>query len=307
MKSLLAFMSPEDRAKVLRRFETMFDEAGQEGEEALARCLGSPVRQVLRIEREYREAKEKGEEFLPEMQEAAPAPAAPAEEKAPAFEEVFPAAADPTLEQTEPETSKAGELETALTAVFEAEPEVTLPPEPETLTEEAPQPEEPKEIPVPAAEEPVKEPAALALPVADGDPAPDADEEQDGEEDDEEEDESPGAGRVFGAVLATIPMAVVWIVMVAFFLALGLAILAAGLSVGAVAVYLSSYVISGAITFMPDLLMVAGGALVAFCVALLLFWLGLWIVVGGIMLTVRFARSMYRGILGRGKEKVEDE
>ena len=33
--------------------------------------------------------------------------------------------------------------------------------------------------------------------------------------------------------------------------------------------------------------------LIGFCAALLLVWLGLWIVVGGIMLTVRFARSMY--------------
>ena len=62
---------------------------------------------------------------------------------------------------------------------------------------------------------------------------------------------------------------------------------------------------SGVITFMPDMMLVAGAALVCFALALLLVWAGIWIAVGGVILTVRFARSIYRGILGK-KEKGGD-
>ena len=61
LRSLLAFLDAAERERVLNRYERMFDEAGPEGEATVVRCFGSPVRQVLQIEREYREAVANGE------------------------------------------------------------------------------------------------------------------------------------------------------------------------------------------------------------------------------------------------------
>ena len=61
LRSLLAFLDAAERDRVLNRYERMFDEAGPEGETTVVRCFGSPVRQVLQIEREYREAVASGE------------------------------------------------------------------------------------------------------------------------------------------------------------------------------------------------------------------------------------------------------
>ena len=61
LRSLLAFLDAAERDRVLNRYERMFDEAGPEGETTVVRCFGSPVRQVLQIEREYREAVANGE------------------------------------------------------------------------------------------------------------------------------------------------------------------------------------------------------------------------------------------------------
>ena len=49
LRSLLAFLDAAERDRVLSRYERMFDEAGAEGEAAVIRCFGSPVRQVLQI------------------------------------------------------------------------------------------------------------------------------------------------------------------------------------------------------------------------------------------------------------------
>ena len=61
LRSLLAFLDAAELDRVLNRYERMFDEAGPEGEATVVRCFGSPVRQVLQIEREYREAVASGE------------------------------------------------------------------------------------------------------------------------------------------------------------------------------------------------------------------------------------------------------
>ena len=308
MRSLLAFMAPEDRIRVLHHFDAMFEEAGPDGEETLARCLGSPVRQVLQIDREYREAREKGETFYPETTSPVPeVPSAavtePVAESQPTFEEVFaaPAAVIPEPEQAavpaEPQETAAPEerpddrLENALVEVFQQEPEEIRPAEPEVPATE----EIPAEIPV-EQEEPLP-------PVG---PEKTLDEEEEDEEE-EDEDEGPGAGRVIAAILVTIPMLVVWAAVLAVFLAVGAAALGLGLSIGAAGVYLGSYVFSGTIAFMPDMMLVAGAALTCFCLALLLVWMGLWLVITGFVLVVRLARSVYRGILKKKKEDGDHE
>ena len=72
LRSLLAFLDAAERDRVLNRYERMFDEAGPEGETTVVRCFGSPVRQVLQIEREYREAVANGETPFADGEAAAP-------------------------------------------------------------------------------------------------------------------------------------------------------------------------------------------------------------------------------------------
>lgn len=72
LRSLLAFLDAAERDRVLNRYERMFDEAGPEGETTVVRCFGSPVRQVLQIEREYREAVASGETPFADGEAAGP-------------------------------------------------------------------------------------------------------------------------------------------------------------------------------------------------------------------------------------------
>ena len=60
MKALLGFMDTDDRDQVLAHYGREFDRAGEEGEDALIESLGSPLRQVLQVEKLYRERHEKG-------------------------------------------------------------------------------------------------------------------------------------------------------------------------------------------------------------------------------------------------------
>ena len=81
LRSLLAFLDAGERERVLNRYERMFDEAGPEGESAVIRCFGSPVRQVLQIEREYRDALAAGETPFADGAPSEPEPSGePAEE-----------------------------------------------------------------------------------------------------------------------------------------------------------------------------------------------------------------------------------
>ena len=136
LRSLLAFLDAAERDRVLNRYERMFDEAGPEGETTVVRCFGSPVRQVLQIEREYREAVANGETPFADGEAAGP-------------------------EETEaPEETEIIEEEYTGAHILaeESEPEAEEPlPEdlPEELIEELPEPEPEEEI----AAEP--EPAVL--------------------------------------------------------------------------------------------------------------------------------------------------
>ena len=80
LRSLLAFLDAAERDRVLNRYERMFDEAGLEGETTVVRCFGSPVRQVLQIEREYREAVASGETPFADGEAAGPEEAEAPEE-----------------------------------------------------------------------------------------------------------------------------------------------------------------------------------------------------------------------------------
>ena len=145
LRSLLAFLDAAERDRVLNRYERMFDEAGPESEMTVVRCFGSPVRQVLQIEREYREAVANGETPFADGEAAGP-------------------------EETEaPEETEIIEEEYTGVHILaeESEPEAEEPlPEdlPEELIEE--QPEEP--LPEPEPEEEIAaEPEPAVLPEID--------------------------------------------------------------------------------------------------------------------------------------------
>ncbi len=341
LKNLLLFLDTNDRARVLKHYERMFDEAGAEGEDALIRCLGSPVRQVLQIEQEYREAVDKGE--IPFAEEDV-LPVLPAKETRPAK---APAEPEKIVTESAPEMP-ASELKdpdpfAEVKSVFGLPAEKALPEEPE---EEPPlftdaaerilqEPDTKAEFAAPAAEEepepvptdpepdiPAEESAAEETvqleSVPEPDEAPAAEEagenlrtsEEEAEEDEDDEDDEdddydvyrPGAGRIFASVLVTFPMLPVWILCFGIFLLLGVAVLAAGVGFGAAAIYLMSYVFSGVIVYTPDLILLGGGAVVAAALALLLIWMGLWIMIGGFGLIFRMTGSIYGGILGNREE-----
>ena len=145
LRSLLAFLDAAERDRVLNRYERMFDEAGPEGETTVVRCFGSPVRQVLQIEREYREAVASGETPFADGEAIGPEEAE-APEETEIIEEEY-TGVHILAEETEPEV------------------EEPLPEElPEELIEE--QPEEP--LPEPDPEEEIAaEPEPAVLPEID--------------------------------------------------------------------------------------------------------------------------------------------
>ena len=289
LRSLLSYMDPEDRDRVIRWYEAEFDRVGPEGEAALLQTYSSPVRQVLEVEREFREAKARGEEpfALPE----AKAEPAPAEETVrPEGEETVPAApASEAVDTAEPAPEETPEGEAPEPG---AEPEPASAPLPLAAV--------PDETPLPA--ESVRSRREEKLEIPTGEPEKAAPEELPAEPvPTEEADRGPGAGRVLGAILVTIPLLVWWVLGFGLSIIIGAALAAAAVGVGLLGGYLTGYVFSGAISFTPDLLLVIGAALVCFAVALILLWLGLWILFGGIASTIRSSARVYRGILKKEK------
>ena len=305
INNLLVFMNEEERQRVLKRYDSMFDQAGPEGEETLVRCFGSPVRQVLQIEQEYRDAVAQGktpfvdvdiqlptsgvEDVWQPEEQTPPTPAAAAEGTR-SIPQVRELPTEPVIPETPPAATVAAEE--------------ILPPEPEvreivTLTRE---PEDAVTIPEIVAEERIAEefPAPAAEPRFQ-EPEPEPVSRRSKRE--QESPKKPGAGRVVGAVFATIPMIVMWALFFTVFIALGAAVLALGAAFAAAAIYMMSYLFSGLITFNPDVMLLGGGILVTLGLSLLLIWTGLWIAVGGCIFTVRLSGGIYRKILGTEEEE----
>ena len=329
LRSLLSYMDGTQRDKVLRHYEAMFDEAGPDEEDTLIHILGSPVRQVLQVEKEFQEAAARGEEPFatavlpvlkkePETPPAAEQPAYQDRMSVESFEDVFAAAmpAAPTPAEPIPAMEEDG-----------AQTEPTVEEEPVLWMEDAPVPTEgpedaecetPPEEEEPAPEEVTAVPETAVVPVREKeaeeahppierDEAPPPEEREDFAAQPAEkrraEDKGPGAGRVLGAILVTIPLLVLWIVGFALSIVLGAVFIGAAAAVALLGGYLASYVLSGVLTFMPDLLLVAGGALITFALALLLLWLGLWVLIGGIIRTVKISASVYRSNLKKKGER----
>lgn len=133
LRSLLAFLDAAERDRVLNRYERMFDEAGPEGETTVVRCFGSPVRQVLQIEREYREAVANGETPFADGEAAGPEETE-APEETEIIEEEY-TGVHILAEESEPEAEEPLPDE-----LIEEQPEEPLP-EPEPEEEIAAEPE----------------------------------------------------------------------------------------------------------------------------------------------------------------------
>lgn len=137
LRSLLAFLDAAERDRVLNRYERMFDEAGPEGETTVVRCFGSPVRQVLQIEREYREAVANGETPFADGEAAGPEETE-APEETEIIEEEY-TGAHIRAEESEPEAEEPLP-EDLPEELIEEQPEELLP-EPEPEEEIAAEPE----------------------------------------------------------------------------------------------------------------------------------------------------------------------
>ena len=123
LRSLLAFLDAGERERVLSRYERMFDEAGPEGESAVIRCFGSPVRQVLQIEREYRDALAAGETPFADGEAAAEQEETEAPEETEIIEEEY-TGVHILAEETEPEAEEPEETAEADEPVEREKPKV---------------------------------------------------------------------------------------------------------------------------------------------------------------------------------------
>lgn len=260
MKALLSFMDAEDRLKVMRRYECRFDAAGRDGEATLIEELGSPVRQVLMVEREYREREEAG---LPGIADEE------ITEEELAAEESVSAEAEETAE--EEQTREADSVLLVMERLLSEDAQEEILPQEEAGVEEVAE-EEPYEEAEAEAEEPAVEKIAAG---------------------------APGTGRVIGAVALTplmIVLALVCIALTAVLTALGVL---PGLGLGAAAVYLALYAMNS-MSFLPDILLVSGAAIVALALCIFFLWLGIWLLVEGITLTIRLISRVYGKVLRKG-------
>ena len=331
LRSLLSFLDPEDKARALRRYELMFEQVGEDGEEALLRKLGSPIRQVLEVEQEYRKAHAQGKVLYAEempvtvAEDAEMIPAASEEPPADLGQSIMDAAEklEKRYQGDRPEAgTKPEKVEEDLFPIADMSFSDSLFPAEETGAE-APSVEE-NSFRLDESDEAWHQALAPAG-TPDGDEAiPYAEEDEEveriirfaeetekkpeknsGQPEDTSSDK-PGAGRVLAAILVTVPVLLMWAIGLVLFLTLGFAVLAAGFVLCAVGVYIGSYAFNGLVTFMPDMLLVCGGALGCFALALFFLWMGLWIAVGGLILLGRATAGIYRGILKKRAPR-EDE
>ena len=260
MRALLSFMSDADRAKVLRHYERMFEDAGEEGERDVIRLLGSPVRQVLQVERDYREREEQGltgvSAIYEEPEPTAAAVQEPAEQPTETREEIseFPpyaetvSASEENIEAAEGDSYAADALRAAF-AAFSAEQ---------------------KEDDCDAAEIP--------------------------EIEEGNEGEKAGAGRVTLAVVLSPLIVILALLGIALTLAVSVIGLVPGAAFGVGSVYFIGYAVLG-MSYIPDMLMVLGVGVACFGAAILLLWFGIWILLEGISLVIRLISRIYNGIL----------
>lgn len=284
LSQYLTFVSPEQRNEIIAYYSDRLDQAGPQGEADALAEIGTPMSVAITLKRRL-EANEllipkgesvespnlvrfeqKPEEAVPEapvfVPEAVPQPA-PAQEE--------PAAPPETEAEPEaPEAEPSENVETEAEASSEAEENASE--ATEEISEEAPHNEED------AAEEPAEEPAAEESVSEEPEPVI--------------EQKAPASAKIpapsakkpvtFGRVLGAIGIAIVSIVIVAFFTCIA----AAGGVVGESGVEI---IISGVTTdgYLTDALMVLAAGAVVFAAGLLITWFAVWAAIALIASMIR--------------------
>lgn len=295
----MSFLQPEEKATVVRRFEEKFNRAGPEGEQDLIKQLGSPVRQVLILEKDYRDRLDRGLPGIEPLETPAPDPAAAAIPSVPvASAAAAPAAASPVPDFPGlPETFSFDDLSTL---GIPAENEDELQQKFNDKLSSLLSPET-----VPAAEEAGTEDYALENTAPEeyfGEPAEDEYYEEDYEDEYSDSEEPAQRASTGRTVLAVLLSPFILVLALACF-ALSLAVSALGFGPALLLVVATAYCAMygfSEISYMPDRLLIFGAGLVFLSFGILFLWLGIYLLVKGIVLTVRLTARVYRGILYKG-------
>ncbi|MDY5101355.1 MAG: hypothetical protein SPE74_08095 [Oscillospiraceae bacterium] len=312
MKALLSFMDTEDREQALRYYERLFELAGEDGEEGLLDDFGSPLRQVLHLEKRYRERQESGmplfdEEEFPAGEAAEPEQ--PAEEPADAFSGEDAPSAEENGGGEEP--AETGEIAEAADDAEEVPPpqeslpgEETVPAaaEAEGETEEgetfAPYDELPSQVLSDAAGEMLAEIdfGAEEEPI----PAETREEELPrAEAEAESAGEKTSGARVAAALLLSPLMVLLAAAGVLLTFALSAIPLALCALFGAASLYLALYAVTS-MPYLPDMLLVLGVAVGLLAATVFFLWGGLTLLSGGIGKTIRLIATLFGRVLGKG-------
>lgn len=311
MKALLSFMDTEDREQALRYYERLFELAGEDGEEGLLDDFGSPLRQVLHLEKRYRERQESGmplfdEDDFPAGETAEPEQ--PAEEPADAFSGEDEPSAEENGAKKEP--AETGEIAEAADAGEEVPPpqeslpgEETVPAaaEAEGEMEEgetfAPYDELPSQVLSDAAGEMLAE---IDFGAEEPIPAETREEELPrAEEEPKPAGEKTSGGRVAAAVLLSPLMVLLAAAGVLLTFALSAIPLALCALFGAASLYLALYAVTS-MPYLPDMLLVLGVAVGLLAATVFFLWGGLTLLAGGIGKTIRLIATLFGRVLGKG-------
>ena len=282
MKALLSFMDTEDREQALRYYERLFELAGEDGEEGLLDDFGSPLRQVLHLEKRYRERQESGMPlFAAEENGGGEEPAETGE---------IAEAADDAEEVPPPQESLPGEETVPAAAEAEGETE-----EGETF---APYDELPSQVLSDAAGEMLAEIdfGAEEEPI----PAETREEELPrAEAEAESAGEKTSGARVAAAVLLSPLMVLLAAAGVLLTFALSAIPLALCALFGAASLYLALYAVTS-MPYLPDMRLGRGVAVGLRAATVFFLWGGRTLLSGGIGKTIRLIATLFGRVLGKG-------
>ena len=304
MKALLSFMDTEDREQALRYYERLFELAGADGEERLLEEFGSPLRQVLHLEKRYRERQEIGmplfdEDEFPAEETAEPEDASPEVDPLPTEETGSGKGTEETGERVE--TADAGEGGLPPQEPLPGQESVPVAAEAESGMEAeetyAPYDELPSQVLSDAAGEMLAEIDFGA----EEEPIPEEtwEEELPCAEEDESAGEKVSRGRAAAAVLLSPLMVLLAAAGVLLTFALSAIPLALCALFGAASLYLALYAVTS-MPYLPDMLLVLGVAVGLLAATVFFLWAGLSLLIGGIGKTIRLIAGLFGRVLGKG-------
>lgn len=262
LRRLLIFMTESDRNLTVNQYAAMFDEAGEQGEQALLEQLGSPTKLAISLSRGYQPGQltteTKQREVLKKAEDAAKAA---------------------KLEHLDDDYNPVDAEENDPVAI---------------IMRSLDEPDEPEAEPEAEPDEPADEPEA--------DDFADEDDEAWDEDDEplDLRYERVGAAMPQGAgvTLLTVILLVIGVPLAALVLAVAAVWLIPG-AVGLGASLLSAIAALWCLNYLADTLLVLGVAFVALALGLLLLWCGIWLDVRLVGLYVRGVRWLSGKLLGK--------